>query len=344
MATLAMEADTRELVEELRRSVTGEVRFDKMTRMLYSTDASIYQIEPVGVVLPKSADDVIAVLEAAHRYNLPVLPRGGGTSLAGQTVANAIVMDFSRHMRDVLEVNEEEGWVRAQPGIILDELNHKIASSGMFFTPDPSTSSRGNVGGALGNNSCGAHSIIWGKTVDNVESLDVVLSNGDRAHFGQLDGAQLESRMRGESLEGDIYRKLFGIGEAHRNEILARYPKIQRRVSGYNLDEFVGGSDFNMARFVVGSEGTLVTITEAKLKLVEKPKLRATVGHSLQRPDRIHGSDGCDAGDGSGCGGTHRQHDHSAGEEQPGVLADDGLHRGRPGGAAGGGGDRGQRA
>ena len=275
MATQAIEADTRELVEELRRGVSGEVRFDKMTRMLYSTDASIYQIEPVGVVLPKSADDVIAVLETASRHNVPVLPRGGGTSLAGQTVANAIVMDFSRHMRDVLEVNEEEGWVRTQPGIILDELNHKIASSGMFFTPDPSTSSRGNVGGALGNNSCGAHSIIWGKTVDNVESLDVVLSNGDRAHFGALDGAQLEAKMRGESLEGEIYRSLFSIGEAHRNEILARYPKIQRRVSGYNLDEFVGGSDFNMARFVVGSEGTLVTITEAKLKLVDKPKFRA---------------------------------------------------------------------
>ena len=275
MATQAIESDTKELVEELRRSVAGEVRFDKMTRMLYSTDASIYQIEPVGVVLPKSADDVIAVLETANRYDLPVLPRGGGTSLAGQTVANAIVMDFSRHMRDVLEVNAEEGWVRAQPGIILDELNHKIASSGMFFTPDPSTSSRGNVGGALGNNSCGAHSIMWGKTVDNVESLDVVLSNGDRAHFGALDGAQLEAKLRGESLEGDIYRDLFRIGEAHRNEILARYPKIQRRVSGYNLDEFVGGSDFNMARFVVGSEGTLVTITEAKLKLVKKPKLRA---------------------------------------------------------------------
>ena len=275
MATRAIEADTRELVEELRRGVAGEVRFDKMTRMLYSTDASIYQIEPVGVVLPKSADDVIAVLETANRHNIPVLPRGGGTSLAGQTVANAIVMDFSRHMRDVLEVNEEEGWVRTQPGIILDELNHKIASSGMFFTPDPSTSSRGNVGGALGNNSCGAHSIIWGKTVDNVESLDVVLSNGDRARFGALDGAQLEAKMRGENLEGDIYRKVFGIGETHRNEILARYPKIQRRVSGYNLDEFVGGSDFNMARFVVGSEGTLVTITEAKLTLVKKPKLRA---------------------------------------------------------------------
>ena len=275
MATRAIEADTRELVEELQRNVTGEVRFDEMTRMLYSTDASIYQIEPVGVVLPWNTDDVIAVLETANRHNVPVLPRGAGTSLAGQTVANAIVMDFSRHMRDVLELNTEEGWVRAQPGIILDELNHKIASSGMFFTPDPSTSSRGNVGGALGNNSCGAHSIMWGKTVDNVESMDVVLANGDTAHFGPLDGAQLEARMRGENLEGEIYRNLFTLGEAHRNEVLARYPKILRRVSGYNLDEFVGGSDFNMARFVVGSEGTLVTITEAKLKLVQRPTLTA---------------------------------------------------------------------
>ena len=271
----AADADARELVHELRQSVTGEVRFDKMSRMLYSTDASIYQIEPVGVVLPKNSDDVIAVLETAHRHNIPVLPRGGGTSLAGQTVANAIVMDFSRHMRDVLEVNPEEGWVRAQPGIILDELNHKIAHTEMFFTPDPSTSSRGNIGGALGNNSCGAHSIMWGKTVDNVESLNVVLSNGERAHFGPLDGAQLETKMRGDSLESAIYRDLFQIGESQRAEILGRYPKIQRRVSGYNLDEFVGGSDFNMARFVVGSEGTLVTITEAKLKLVPKPKLTA---------------------------------------------------------------------
>ena len=271
----AASADARELVHELRQSVAGEVRFDKMSRMLYSTDASIYQIEPVGVVLPKNSDDVIAVLETARRHNIPVLPRGGGTSLAGQTVANAIVMDFSRYMRDVIEVNAEERWVRAQPGIILDELNHKIAHTGMFFTPDPSTSSRGNVGGALGNNSCGAHSIMWGKTVDNVESLNVVLSNGERAQFGALDGAQLETKMRGDTLESAIYRDLFQIGESQRSEILARYPKIQRRVSGYNLDEFVGGSDFNMARFVVGSEGTLVTITEAKLTLVPKPKMRA---------------------------------------------------------------------
>ena len=123
----------------------------------------------------------------------------------------------------------------------------------MLFSPDPSTSSRGNVGGALGNNSCGAHSILWGKTIDNVKEMDVVLSNGDTAHFQSLTGDQLEGKLRGDSLEADIYLQLFAIGDENRDEILARYPKIQRRVSGYNLDEFVGGSDFDMARFVVGS-------------------------------------------------------------------------------------------
>ena len=275
MPSTAAEADTQALVEELKRDVSGEVRFDKMTRFLYSTDASIYQIEPLSVVLPRTEADVIAVVEAANRHKVPVLPRGGGTSLAGQTVGRAIVVDFSKHMRDVIEVNPEEGWVRAQPGIILDELNHRLAPHGMLFAPDPSTSNRGNVGGAIGNNSCGAHSIVWGKTVDNVVELDAVLSNGDKARFGGLTGDQLEARMRAEGLEGSIYRDLFRIGEANREEILRRYPKIQRRVAGYNLDEFVGGASFDMARFVVGSEGTLVTITEAKLKIVPRPKMTA---------------------------------------------------------------------
>ncbi len=290
----AAAADTEALVEELRRLVQGEVKFDRMTRLLYSTDASLYQIEPIGVVLPKGAEDVIAVVEAANRHGVPVLPRGGGTSLAGQTVGRAIVMDFSKYMRDVLEVNAEEGWARVQPGIVLDQLNREIAGTGMLFTPDPSTRNRGNVGGALGNNSCGTHSILWGKTVDNVYEMDVVLSNGNVARFGALDGEALEAKMRLEGLEGDIYRKLFELGEANRDEILARYPKILRRVSGYNLDEFVGGPSalynpqirqiskggakgraFDMARFVVGSEGTLVTITEAKLKIVKRPKMTA---------------------------------------------------------------------
>tara|TARA_B100001750_G_scaffold198388_1_gene171500 strand:- start:13422 stop:16232 length:2811 start_codon:yes stop_codon:yes gene_type:complete len=245
-----------------------------MSRALWSTDASIYQIEPVGVVLPKTKDDIIAVLETAQKYGVSVLPRGGGTSLAGQTVGESIVLDFSRYMRDVVEINPEEGWVRTQPGIILDELNRILAPHNVLFAPDPSTSSRGNVGGALGNNSCGAHSIMWGKTVDNVHELDVILSNGDTTTFGQLSGDSLEAKMRGSGFEGDIYRSLFEIGEGNRDEILSRYPKIQRRVSGYNLDEFVSGSNFNMARFVVGSEGTLVTITEAKLRVVPVPKYK----------------------------------------------------------------------
>ena len=275
MAGQVAESDTRDLVEDLRRQVQGEVRFDKMSRVLYSTDASIYQIEPIGVVIPRSADDVVAVVETAARHGVPILPRGGGTSLAGQTVGHAVVIDFSKYMRRVVEVSPEEGWVRTQPGIVLDELNRELGPTGMVFAPDPSTSNRGNVGGALGNNSCGAHSIIWGKTVDNVIELDTVLSSGDVAHFGALTGEQLETRMRRPGLEGEIYRKLLAIGEANRDEVLARYPKIQRRVSGYNLDEFVGGSDLNMARFVVGSEGTLVTITEAKLRIVPKPTLKA---------------------------------------------------------------------
>ena len=275
MAVTSSQSDSQTLVEELKRHVTGEVRFDQMTRALYSTDASLYQIEPIGVVIPRAADDVVAVIETAGRYGVPVLPRGGGTSLAGQTVGHAIVIDFSKYMRNVIEVNAEEGWVRTQPGIILDELNHHLRHTGMLFAPDPSTSNRGNVGGALGNNSCGAHSIVWGKTVDNVRELDVVLSDGDTAHFGPMNGEQLEAAMRREGLEGDIYRKLLAIGEANRDEILARYPKIQRRVSGYNLDEFVGGSDFDMARFVVGSEGTLLAITEAKLRIVPAPKMKA---------------------------------------------------------------------
>ena len=240
---------------------------------MWSTDASIYQIKPLGVVLPKTKEDVVATLELAGKNNVTVLPRGGGTSLAGQTVGESIVLDFSKYMRSVIELNSEEGWVRTQPGIILDELNRYLAPHNVMFTPDPSTSNRGNVGGALGNNSCGAHSIMWGKTVDNVIDMDVILSNGDSANFHAISGDQLETKMRLSSFEGDIYRNLFKIGEENRNEILDRYPKIQRRVSGYNLDEFVGGNNFNMARFAVGSEGTLITIHEAKLKVTPIPKV-----------------------------------------------------------------------
>ena len=274
MSLKAISSDTAELVNSLSQNIQGEVRSDEMSKTLWSTDASIYQINPVAVVLPKSKDDVISVVETCAKYGVSVLPRGGGTSLAGSTVGESVIMDFSRYMNELKEVNIAEKWVRTQPGIILDELNQKIAKHGFLFAPDPSTSNRANVGGALGNNSCGAHSIMWGKTIDNTLELDVVLSDGKATRLGPLTGENLEYKMRMSGLEGNIYNNLFNIGESHRNEILEKYPKIQRRVSGYNLDEFVGGSDFNMAKFVVGSEGTLLTITEAKLKIVPMPKVK----------------------------------------------------------------------
>ena len=274
MADDGPSAETGSLVEELRRLVEGEVRFDRMTRALYSTDASIYQVEPIGVVLPRSEEDVIAVVETAARHGVPVLPRGGGTSLAGQAVGRAVVLDFSKYMRRVLEIDAEQGWVRTEPGIILDELNLHLEADGVQFAPDPSTSNRGNVGGALGNNSCGAHSILWGKTVDNVAELEVVLSDGSRTKLGPLTREEVEARVRAGGLEGSIYRRLADIGKTDREEILARYPKIQRRVSGYNLDELTGDDGFDSARFVVGSEGTLLTITQAKLKVVPLPRFK----------------------------------------------------------------------
>ena len=292
MTTQVRESDTREMVEDLNKLVSGEVRFDKMSRILYSTDASIYEIEPIGVVIPRTPEDVIAVVETANKYGVSVLPRGGGTSLGGQTVGHSIVMDFSKYMHNVIEVNEEERWVRTQPGIVLDVLNHELRDTGLLFAPDPSTSNRGNVGGALGNNSCGAHSIMWGKTVDNVRELDVVLSDGTPTRFGGLDGAQLESKMRGEGLEGDIYRGLFQIGEANRDEIIARYPKIQRRVSGYNLDEFVGGMGFDMARFRGGLGGHAGDHHGGQAESCSQAEGDRTWRAALRRSTRIYGGDG----------------------------------------------------
>ena len=265
----------RELARELRKRVSGEVRFDPYSRALYSTDASIYQMEPVGVVIPRDADDVLAVMEVASKTGTPVLPRCGGTSLAGQSVNHAIVMDFSKYMNGVLEVNQEERWARVQPGIVLDHLNRHLSPFGLQYAPDPTTSNRACVGGGIGNNSCGSHSVIYGKTVDHVLELHVVLSDASEVHFRTLRGADLEAKFAGSGLESEIYRQVRRITEENREEIMARFPRIMRRVSGYNLDEFLDGETtdvpFNMARMVVGSEGTLCVVNEAKVNLVPVP-------------------------------------------------------------------------
>ncbi len=266
--------EAEELEGLLRKRVAGEVRFDAYSRLLYSTDASIYQMDPVGVVIPRDANDVLAVMELAAQHNIPVLPRCGGTSLAGQTVNHAIVMDFSKYMHRLLEINAEERWALVQPGIVLDILNRHLAPEGLQYAPDPTTSNRACVGGGIGNNTCGSHSVVYGKTVDHIKEVGAVLSDGSRVRFGPLNSDQLQQKLAATAFEGQIYRDVMRIAEENKEEVEARYPKIMRRVSGYNLDEPLNSDDgnpFNMARVVVGSEGTFCVVTDAKVNLVPVP-------------------------------------------------------------------------
>ena len=270
-----MERDYREIEAELKKRVEGDIYFDRYSRLLYSTDASIYQIEPIGVVVPRHKGDVQAVVELANKFSVPVLPRGGGTSLAGQTVGHALVLDFSKYMQNVLEVNQEELWCRVQPGLVQDELNAYVRSMGLQFGPDTSTSNRATIGGMIGNNSAGAHSLTYGKTLDHVIELTVLLSDGSEVVLKELSSDALEGKSQADSLEGRVHREVARLAQEHRNEILARYPKIMRRVSGYNLDEFIKPQPFNLSRILVGSEGTLGMVVEAKMRLVPKPKWTA---------------------------------------------------------------------
>src|SRR5689334_17544931 len=264
-----------DLEHELRRHVEGDVRFDTYSRLLYSTDASMYQMEPIGVVIPRHAGDVQAVIEVANRQGVPLLPRGGGTSLTGQTVNRAVVLDFSRHMGNVLEVNREERWARVQPGLVQDELNHHVRPMGLLFGPDTSTSNRATLGGMIGNNSGGSHSIAYGLTVEHVIELQTILADGSRATFGAVTPEQFAAKCRLPGLEGQIYREVERIRGTYAAEIRARYPRHWRRVCGYNLDELVKDRPLNMARLIVGSEGTFLTVVEAKVRLVDKPKATA---------------------------------------------------------------------
>jgi FAD/FMN-containing dehydrogenase/Fe-S oxidoreductase len=265
----------QELEKQLAAVVEGELRFDRLSRVLYSTDASMYQMEPLGVFLPKSREDVIAALKVANELGVAVIPRGGGTGLAGQTVGKALIIDFSKYLNQVIELNVEERWVRVQPGVVLDELNHVLKPHGLHFAPDVATSSRANVGGMISNNSAGAHSVKYGKTIDHVLELEVALSDGTVCRWGEMDAAEVGSRVEQKNLEGQIFREVVRLSRTHRDEIEKRYPKILRRVGGYNLDAFVDGKPFNMSRMVVGSEGTLAAVLEAKVNLEPLPKAKA---------------------------------------------------------------------
>ena len=268
-----------EFFTALRKQSGGELRSDTYSKILYSTDASIYQKMPLGVYLPRSVEDVHAAVELAAEYKIPLLPRTGGSSLVGQAVNEAVVIDMTRYLDQVLELNSEEMWVRVQPGLVLDELNLYLKPHGLQFGPDPASSNRAAMGGIVANNSTGAHSILYGMTADHVLETKVILSNGQMATFQAFDQPALDAYLRADGLEGEIYRQIWQISQNEADTILAGTPHHWRRCGGYNLDRFVEGATFkvdqdhrfNLAKLISGSEGTLAVMTEIKLNLVPLP-------------------------------------------------------------------------
>lgn len=268
----------RTLREDLEACLEGEVRFDPASRALYSTDASVYQMNPIGVVMVRSREDINATIACARAHRCSITARGGGTSQAGQAIGDGLQLDTSKYFNRVLEINIEERWARVEPGIVLDELNAKLAPHRLRFAPDISTASRATIGGMISNNSSGARSVRYGKTIDHVLSLHVALSNGEVIEFRNLSPKELERVCNNTTLEGKCYRTVRQLASQHSKEIERRFPNILRRVGGYNLDEFIDtSSGFNLSKLIVGSEGTLGLIVEARLRLVPLPAAKAVL-------------------------------------------------------------------
>ncbi|HVZ19850.1 MAG TPA: FAD-binding and (Fe-S)-binding domain-containing protein, partial [Vicinamibacterales bacterium] len=267
-----------DLERALKAAVRGEVRFDRGSRAMYASDASNYRQVPIGIVTPRDADDVVAAVNVCRGYDAPILPRGAGTSLAGQSCNAAVVIDFTRHMNAILEVNADARYARVQPGVVLDTLRAAAEQHRLTFGPDPSTHSRCTLGGMIGNNSCGTHSLLAGKTVDNVDELTVLLYDGTVMSVGATSDEQFETLSRGGGTRAEVYRALRGIRDRHDGAIRSGFPDIPRRVSGYNLEQLLPEQGFQVARALVGTEGTCALVLEAKVRLIASPQFRTLVG------------------------------------------------------------------
>jgi FAD/FMN-containing dehydrogenase/Fe-S oxidoreductase len=270
--------ETEKLEQQLRANVRGEVRFDASSKALYATDASNYRHIPIGVVIPRDEADVIATVATCRTFNAPILSRGAGTSLAGQGCNTAVILDFSKYMNGMGVIDPKTRTVHVQPGIVLDRVRDAAEKFALTFAPDPATHSRCTIGGMIGNNSCGVHALMGGKTVDNIHSLDLLLYDGTRLTVGPTTEAELESLIKTGGRIGEIYAALKRIRDTYADQVRAKFPRIPRRVSGFNLDELLPENNFNLARALVGSEGTCAVILGATLQLVESPPCRTLVG------------------------------------------------------------------
>ena len=271
----SLRLDSARLASDLRARIRGEVRFDEGTRALYSTDASNYRQVPIGVVFPRDVEDVIGAVEVCRGLGAPILSRGCGTSLAGQCCNVAVILDMSRHVREIVALEPATKRARVQPGVVLDHLRDLAEKYHLTFAPDPSTHTHCTLGGMIGNNSCGVHSLMGGKTVDNIEELQVLTYDGLWLRVGATSEEQLEGMIRAGGRRGEIYRQLRALRDRYAALIRSRYPAIPRRVSGYNLDQLLPENGFHVARALVGTEGTCVTVLEATVRLVDSPPARS---------------------------------------------------------------------
>ena len=283
----AKKADSLE--KALLRKIDGEVRFDSGSRALYASDLSMYRQVPVGVVIPRSYEDVINTVAICREYNTPILGRGCGTSLAGQCCNTAVVIDFSKYLNKIIEINPKQKYAWVEPGLVLDTLRAETEKHHLTVGPDPATHEYCTLGGMIGNNSCGVHSIMAGRTEDNIDELDILTYEGVRMTVGKTSESELQSIIRKGGRRGEIYSKLKSIRDRYADQIRARFPDIPRRVSGYNLPELLPESGFHVARALVGTESTCVIMLRAKIKLIDSPQHRTLVVVGF--------SDPCVAGD-----------------------------------------------
>jgi FAD/FMN-containing dehydrogenase/Fe-S oxidoreductase len=283
------EVDARALEAELRRRLRGEVRFDDGSRALYSTGSSNYRQIPIGVVVPRTVQDIAECVTLAREFEAPITMRGGGTSLAGQCCNVAIIIDCSKYLNRILDIDYAGRRARVQPGVVLDHLRDEAEKQHLTFAPDPSTHNHCTLGGMIGNNSCGVHSVMGGKVEENVEQMDVLLYDGTRLTVGLTNDEELRRTIAAGGRRGEIYRRLRDLRDRYAEQIRARFPNIPRRVSGYNLTQLLPENGFNVARALVGTEGTCAVMLEATVRLVHSPLARSLL--VLGYEDVCHAAD-----------------------------------------------------
>src|SRR5690606_29035260 len=285
----AAERTAESLSAELSRRIEGEVRFDEGSRALYAADLSVYRQVPIGVVIPRAIEDVIETVAVCREHGVPILGRGCGTSLAGQCCNVAVVIDFAKYLNRILELDPAGRAAWVEPGVICDQLRGAAERHHLTFAPDPATHEYCTLGGMIGNNSCGAHSVMGGKTSENIEELDILTYDGLRLRVGRTDDAAIERMIRAGGRTGEILGRLKGTRDRYADEIRRRFPSIPRRVSGYNLDELLPENGFHLARSLVGSESTCVLVLGAKVRLIPSPPGRALL--VIGYPDLPAGAD-----------------------------------------------------